>query len=93
MSKDLSLLLAALIYSVIYHCNDKAEFSAAITPVFSVTQCFRNHSFADLLLKRYFLLFSILESVVLFNIFVERVINFLHSSMNKKIQKNNIFLK
>ncbi len=28
----------------VYSCDDKAEFSAAITPVFSVTWCFRNHS-------------------------------------------------
>lgn len=91
MSKDLSLLLAALIYSVIYHCDDRAEFSAAIAPVFGVARCFRGHSFADLLLKRYFLLFSILESVVLFNIFVERVIHFLHSSMNKKFKRTTFF--
>ncbi len=32
------------ILSVNYSCDGKAEFSAAITPVFSVTWSFRNHS-------------------------------------------------
>ncbi len=36
-------------FYVIYYCDGKAEFSEAITPVFSVTWCFRNHS--DLMLK------------------------------------------
>jgi len=30
------------ILKIIYYCGGKAEFSAAITPVFSVTRSFRN---------------------------------------------------
>ncbi len=33
-----------IFYNVVYFCDGKAEFSAAITPVFSVTWSFRNHS-------------------------------------------------
>ncbi len=33
-----------IFYNVIYSFNGKAEFSAAITPVFRVTRSFRNHS-------------------------------------------------
>ncbi len=33
-----------IFYNAIYSCDGKAEFSAAITPVFSVTLSFSNHS-------------------------------------------------
>ncbi len=32
------------LFNAIYSCDGKAEFSAAISPVFSVTLSFRNHS-------------------------------------------------
>ncbi len=52
---------------MVYSCDGKVEFSAAITPVFSVTWSFRNHSnMLILLLKKHLL--SILKTVVLLNI-------------------------
>ncbi len=42
-----------------------------ITPVFSVTRSFRNHSN---MLKKHFLVLSLLKTFVLLNIFVETII-------------------
>ncbi len=53
-------------------------FQSSITPVFSVTWSFRNHSNADLLLKKHVLLLSILlKTVVLLNILGGTIIVFL----------------
>ncbi len=42
---NLKQLFSILIYfKAIYDCDGKGEFSAVITPVFSVTWSFRNHS-------------------------------------------------
>ncbi len=50
-----------------YCCDGKAEFSTAITSVFSVTQSSRNHFNADFMPKRHVLLLSVLKSFVLDN--------------------------
>ncbi len=51
-----------------YCCDGKAEFSTAITSVFSVTQSSRNHFNADCMPKRHvLLLLSVLKSFVLDN--------------------------
>jgi len=56
----------------ISHCGwCKAEFSASITPVFSLTWSFRTCLVLHLLL-----LLSMLKTVVLFNVIVETVMHF-----------------
>ncbi len=56
-----------MLESVIYSCDGKSEFTAAITPVFSVTWSFRKHS--HMLLsgaqETLFLLLSKLKKIVL----------------------------
>ncbi len=60
----------------------KTEFSEAITPVFSVTWSFRNHS--DLVLKKHFWLLLMLKTVALFNMFVKYVPFFQYYMINRK---------
>ncbi len=56
-----------------YFSDGKDKFSAAITPVFSVTWSFRNHTN---MLKKHVLL-SMFKTVVLLNIyFLETVVHF-----------------
>ncbi len=52
--------------SKMYSCDGKAEFSAAITPVFSVTWSFRNHSNIPISAQEHFLLLSKLKTVFIF---------------------------
>ncbi len=82
-------LLAYLKFNLFLWC--KAGLSAVITPVFSVTWCFRNHSNMLILCVRsiYFHpcnLFSYYKTIVLLNLFVKLVI-FLWFSMHKKSSK------
>ncbi len=49
--------------------------------------------YADLLLKKHFLLLSMLKTVVLPNVFVELMISFLGFFDELKWQKNSIYLK
>ncbi len=57
-----------------YFSDGKGEFSAAVTPVFSVPWSFRNHTN---MLKKHVLLLSMFKTVVLLNIyFLETVVHF-----------------
>ncbi len=55
----------------LYSCDAKATFSDAIILVFSVTLSFRN--MLIFMIKKYFLLLSMLKTVVLLNVFMETV--------------------
>ncbi len=68
-------------YLLIYFCDQSWIFSI-ITPVFSVTWFFRNHSNMLILLKKHFWLLSMLKKVVLLFIFVEN-----DSTMNRKFKR------
>ncbi len=61
-----------LSYNIIYFCFGKADFSVAITHVI-FQKSFR---YADLVLKKQFLLTSELKTVELFNVVVETVTDF-----------------
>jgi len=63
-----------------------------ITLVFIVTWPYRN---SDFVLRKHFLLLSMLKPVVLLNIFVETAIHFFFQVIwrKKKVQKNSIYLK
>ncbi len=72
-------------FNVIYSCDCKAEFSAAITPVFSVTWSFRNHS--DRLIC---CLINIEYSCACLISFVETLIWFLNERHLIRIFWNNV---
>ncbi len=61
---NITMFFIVLIFvMVIYSCDGKTEFSASITPVFSVTWAFKNHSNILICWSRK----SILKIVVLLN--------------------------
>ncbi len=68
----------------------KAEFSAPITPVFSVTRSFRNHSNMLIWSLKNFVTI-IVKTLVLLNIFVETVMLFSGFFYQYKVQKKIIY--
>ncbi len=80
--KCLGFLFEYIFLNVIYSCDANLNFSI-ITPVFSVTWSFRNHSNMRICFKKHFLL-SVLKTLVLLHIFVETLIHFISGYfMNK----------
>ncbi len=79
-----NIAFSILIYfkSVIYSCDGKAEFSAVVTPIFSVTWSFRNHSNMLICCSRKNRIIINVEMVVLLNIFVKTWV-LEDSSMNR----------
>ncbi len=70
-----------------YFCYCKAEFSAAIN--YSSLQCHmilqKSFLYADLLLKKHFLILKVLKTIVLLNIFGKIMVHFCENPLMKRM--------
>jgi len=68
----------------------KLGIFSIITPVVSVPRSFRNHMLIWLIVKKHLLLLSMLKTAVLFNGFVETVIQF-QDYLMRKLKRPSVF--